>query len=60
MKRMILSVMLGLDSVQVSGLLFLSFINLFILGIKPQEFLSKWTCIISSDCINHWVFSYHQ
>lgn len=60
MKRMILSVMLGLDSVQVSGSLFLSFLNLFILGIKPQEFLSKWTYIISRDCINHWVFSYHQ
>lgn len=60
MKRMILTVMLGLDSIQVSGFLFLSFLNLFILGIEPQEFLSKWTCIISRDCINHWVFNFHH
>lgn len=57
---MILTVMLGLDSIQVSGFLFLSFLNLFILGIEPQEFLSKWTCIISRDCINHWIFNFHQ
>lgn len=59
MKRMILTVMLGLYSIQVSGFLFLSFLNLFILGIEPQEFLSKWTRIISRDCINHWVFNFH-
>lgn len=41
MKRMILTVMLGLDSIQVSGFLFLSFLNLFILGIEPQEFFVK-------------------